>query len=112
MEAFYDLSGSCHNVKTKRRYSKQHRPHASREMCEAIGADYGYWKNTSAQRVLYFTTFPEADQRYTLVSRCANNNCINLEHAMIGLFNPRSRVVAARRQQPSQEHATQPLLPA
>ena len=112
MEAFYDLSGSCHNVKTKRRYSKQHRPHASREKCEVMGADYGYWKNTSAQRVLYFTTYPEADQRYTLVSRCANNNCINLEHAMIGLFNPRSRVVAPKQHESSQEHASQHPLPA
>ena len=96
MEAFYDLSGNCHNVKTKRYYSKQHRPHATREMCEAMGADYSIWEGSSAQRVLYFTTFPEADERYTLVSTCANNNCINLEHARIGLFNPRSKRMAPK----------------
>ena len=112
MEAFYDLSGSCHNIKTKRQFPKHFRPHATRKMCDAMGVDYSIWMGSSAQRVLYFTTFPEADQRYTLVSTCGNDNCINIEHARIGLFNPRSRQAAPKQHESSQEHASQHPLPA
>ena len=90
MEAFYDLSGSCHLIRHKY-YNKHHRPMVTRPMCMAMGVDYGKWKGTSIIRALYFETHKQEDRRYTLISTCGNQNCINLEHNVIGLFNPRSR---------------------
>lgn len=93
MEAFYDLSGSCHLIRHKY-YNKHHRPMVTRPMCMAMGVDYEKWKGSSVIRALYFETHQQADRRYTLISTCGNQNCINLEHNVIGLFNPRSRELA------------------
>jgi len=90
MEAFYDLSGSCH-LMSNSYYNKYHRPNLTLEIARHMGIDYRKWKGSSVIRALYFETHKQEDRRYTLISTCGNQNCINLEHNVIGLFNPRSK---------------------
>jgi len=90
MESFYDVSGSCHLMRNKY-YNKYHRPNLTLEIARHMGIDYKKWKGSSVIRALYFEKHKQEDRRYTLISTCGNQNCINLEHNVIGLFNPKSR---------------------
>ena len=92
---FYDISGSCHLIKHIY-YNKYHRPTLSTAMARHMGVDYRRWRGSSAIRALYFETHQEADRRYTLISTCGNQNCVNLSHNIIGLFNPKSKEPAPR----------------
>ena len=87
---FFDISGSCHLIEHKY-YNKHHRPILTLEMARYMGVDYRKWKGSSAIRALYFETHQEADRRYSLISTCGNQNCVNISHNFIGLFNPRSK---------------------
>jgi len=95
MESFYDLSGNCH-LMSNTYYNKYHRPTITMELARQIGVDYRKWKGSSVIRALYFERHQQADRRYTLISTCGNQNCINLEHNVIGLFNHKSKEPAPK----------------